>query len=84
MLMPGELFFGERVSDLHTLLGSCVAVTWWHAKRRIGGMCHYLLPCRQRAPGQPRDGKFGDEAIGIDIQPRHGFFVMRRFMAERL
>lgn len=63
--MPGELFFGERVSDLHTLLGSCVAVTWWHAKRRIGGMCHYLLPCRQRAPGQPRDGKFGDEAIGM-------------------
>lgn len=65
MLMPGELFFGEGVRDLHTLLGSCVAVTWWHPKRRIGGMCHYLLPSRQRPPGQPRDGKYGDEAIGM-------------------
>lgn len=65
MLMPGELFFGEGVSNLHTLLGSCVAVTWWHPKRRIGGMCHYLLPSRKREAGQPRDGKYGDEAIGM-------------------
>ena len=63
--MPGELFFGEGVANLHTLLGSCVAVTWWHPKRRIGGMCHYLLPSRSRPPGQPRDGKYGEEAIGM-------------------
>lgn len=63
--MPGELFFGEGVADLHTLIGSCVAVTWWHSRRRIGGMCHYLLPNRVRSPNVPRDGKFGEEAIGM-------------------
>ena len=65
MLMPGELFFGKDVACLHTLLGSCVAVTLWHPRLRIGGMCHYLLPGRNRPPNQPRDGKFGDEAIGM-------------------
>ena len=63
--MPGELFFGEGVANLHTLLGSCVAITWWHPKRRIGGMCHYLLPSRQRQANQSRDGKYGEEAIGM-------------------
>ena len=65
MLMPGELFFGEKVPVLRTLLGSCVAVTLWHPGRRIGGMCHYLLPGRTRGAGQARDGKFGDEALSM-------------------
>jgi chemotaxis protein CheD len=74
MVMPGELFFGRDVPCLRTLLGSCVAVTLWHPKRRIGGMCHYLLPGRQRSPDQPRDGKFGDEAVGmlVDALKRAG------------
>jgi chemotaxis protein CheD len=74
MLMPGELFFGTGVPLLRTLLGSCVAVTLWNPRRRMGGMCHYLLPGRQRAEGQPRDGKFGDEAIGmlVDALKRAG------------
>ena len=72
--MPGELFFGEQVASLRTLLGSCVAITLWHPRRRIGGMCHFLLPSRTRSPGQPRDGKFGDEAVGmlVDALKRAG------------
>lgn len=65
MLMPGELFFGKDVPCLRTLLGSCVAVTMWNHKMRIGGMCHFLLPSRTRPPNTPRDGKYGDEAIGM-------------------
>ncbi len=65
MLMPGELFFGTGVPLLRTLLGSCVAVTLWNPRRQVGGMCHYLLPSRTRVPNQPRDGKFGEEAIGM-------------------
>lgn len=65
MLMPGELFFGADVGCLRTLIGSCVAITLWHPRRRIGGMCHYLLPSRTRSSGQPRDGKYGDEAVGM-------------------
>jgi len=63
--MPGELFFGRDVPCLRTLLGSCVAVTLWNPKLRIGGMCHYLLPSRTRPANTPRDGKFGDEALGM-------------------
>ena len=72
--MPGELFFGAGVPCLRTLIGSCVAITLWHPRRRIGGMCHYLLPSRTRSPGTPRDGKFGDEAIGmlVDALKRAG------------
>jgi chemotaxis protein CheD len=62
MLLPGQLHFGQNVT-LKTLLGSCVALTLWHPERRIGGMCHYLLPTRARQPGMPLDGRFGDEAV---------------------
>jgi chemotaxis protein CheD len=65
MLMPGELFFGKDVPCLRTLLGSCVAVTLWNPRLRIGGMCHFLLPSRSRPANTPRDGKYGDEAIGM-------------------
>lgn len=40
---PGEWYFGGDYERLHTVLGSCVALTAWHPKLKIGGMCHYLL-----------------------------------------
>ncbi len=45
-LGPGEWYFGEAGCRVRTTLGSCVAFTLWHPKRRIGGMCHYMLPRR--------------------------------------
>lgn len=43
-LKPGELFFGDEKTRLRTILGSCVAITMWHPVRRMGGMCHFMLP----------------------------------------
>lgn len=63
MLMPGQLHFSNRVASLSTLLGSCVAITLWHPVRRLGGMCHYLLPSRKRTADQRLDGRYGDEAV---------------------
>lgn len=40
---PGEWYFGVEYERLHTVLGSCVALTAWHPALKIGGMCHYLL-----------------------------------------
>lgn len=40
---PGDWYFGSDYEKLHTILGSCVAITVWHPTLRIGGMCHYLL-----------------------------------------
>ncbi len=64
-LLAGQLYLGERATVVRTLLGSCVGITLWHPRRRIGGMCHYLLPERGRSPAAALDGRFGDEALEI-------------------
>lgn len=62
-LQPGEVYFGDRNTRIRTLLGSCVAITVWHARKKIGGMCHYLLPTRGRANNGELDGRYADEAV---------------------
>lgn len=50
-LKPGELYFGSEPTVVSTLLGSCVAITMYSARHRIGAICHALLPrCRNRQP----------------------------------
>ncbi|MBL8532348.1 MAG: chemotaxis protein CheD [Betaproteobacteria bacterium] len=61
-LMPGDLHFGPAPGRISTLLGSCVSIALWHPKRRMGGMCHYLLPSGRRRPGS-KPGAYADEAI---------------------
>jgi chemotaxis protein CheD len=68
VLMPGQMHMGHQVASLRTLLGSCVAITLWHPQRRIGGMCHFLLPNRQRRPGEEPDGRYGDEAVDAMVK----------------
>lgn len=64
-LNPGEFHFGAAPERIGTLLGSCVAVTLWHPRRHIGGMCHILLPGRTRQPAQALDGRYAGEAIEL-------------------
>ncbi|HSW03982.1 chemotaxis protein CheD [Aquabacterium sp.] len=73
LLQPGQWWFGGGATRVRTVLGSCVAVTLWHPRRQIGGMCHYLLPRRgsadRAAPeapgsaGDTSDGRYGDEVL---------------------
>ena len=65
-LAPGEFYFGGGYTRIHTLLGSCVAITMWHPKRHIGGMCHYLLPTRG-ANRRLAQGYFADEAVAMFV-----------------
>ena len=67
VLMPGQMHIGTHVGSVRTLLGSCVAITLWHPARRIGGMCHFLLPSRTRRAGEPADGRYGDEAVAAMV-----------------
>jgi chemotaxis protein CheD len=67
-LQPGEIYFGGSDTRIRTLLGSCVAFTVWHQSRRIGGMCHYLLPSRGRKPAGALDGRYADEALPLLLQ----------------
>lgn len=64
-LHPGEFYFGDPDTRIRTLLGSCVAITAWHPQRRIGGMCHYLLPTRGNACADAPEGRYADEAIEL-------------------
>ncbi len=62
-LQPGEFYFGDSDTRIRTVLGSCVAITLWHAQRRIGGMCHYMLPSRNRGADAALNGKYADDAL---------------------
>ncbi|GAA2879113.1 putative chemoreceptor glutamine deamidase CheD [Actinoplanes cyaneus] len=61
-LNPGDYHFGGADTRIHTVLGSCVSITLWHAGLRIGGMCHYLLP--GPCPGdEPLNARYADGAV---------------------
>lgn len=67
-LKPGEFQFGGGSTRLHTLLGSCVAITLWHPVLHIGGMCHFMLPSRGGQQASGLDGRYADEAMQLFMQ----------------
>jgi chemotaxis protein CheD len=49
-LKSAELHVSDKPSSVMTVLGSCLSVTMFHRKARVGAICHGLLPkCRERA-----------------------------------
>jgi chemotaxis protein CheD len=64
-LSPGELFVGDESFQIRTVLGSCVSITLWHPRLRIGGMSHFLLPTRGQGATGELDGRYGDEALQL-------------------
>lgn len=65
---PGEFFFCGSGSQIHTILGSCIAITLWHPILRVGGMCHFILPGKSTSQGghqagsEPK-GRYSDDAM---------------------
>lgn len=62
-LQPGDFYFGDKNTCIRTLLGSCVSIAMWHPTRLIGGMCHYLLPSREKNSTSSLDGRYAKEAM---------------------
>ena len=63
-LHPGDFHFAGQDTRIVTLLGSCVSITVWSPRLRVGGMCHFMLPSRGVIPeGASYDGRYGDEAM---------------------
>jgi chemotaxis protein CheD len=58
-LQPGELLVTQEPQWVITLLGSCVAVTMFHARFRLAAICHAMLP---KPHGKPVPGP-GPNAI---------------------
>lgn len=68
VIKAGEFHFGGGATRISTLLGSCVSITLWHPRRKIGGMCHYMLTERDRPPEAPLDGRYASEAFALFLQ----------------
>ena len=43
-----------------------MAITMWHPRQLIGGMCHYMLPsCPENKKGNSPNGRYADDVIGL-------------------
>jgi chemotaxis protein CheD len=62
-LMPGDCFVGDEQYRVRTLVGSCVSVTLWHRRLRVGAMSHFLLPGSSRRRDQAGAGTYGVDAM---------------------
>ena len=60
-LNPGDIGCGHKHEVFGTLLGSCVAITLWHPKRKIGSICHFVLPTIPDT--REFDGRYGTAAF---------------------
>lgn len=67
VLAPGEYAFGKSGVVIQTLLGSCVAFTFWHRQLRSGAMCHYMLPTRPVNRPAESSGRYGEEVLGAIV-----------------
>ena len=43
-LSPGDLLVVTTPSEITTILGPCVSVTFWCAHSHVGAICHAMLP----------------------------------------
>ena len=65
----GEAAHHSAPARLRTLLGSCVAVTLWHPRLAVGGMCHVVNARRRDSAalrvwgGEKPPAWFADEAV---------------------
>lgn len=62
-VFPGDLEVIQGKGKLVTILGSCISVTAWHPKLKVGAMCHYLVPLRHTAKSHLKDNHFGNLAL---------------------
>jgi chemotaxis protein CheD len=62
-LQPGEFYIARAPAILKTVLGSCVAVTFWSPSLRIGALCHGVLPKCPNDVGDDEGYRYVDFAI---------------------
>lgn len=67
VLHPGEYAVAAAGSRICTLLGSCVSITLWHPKLRIGAMSHFLLAQRGSPNKGLLDARYGEESLELMI-----------------
>lgn len=68
VLGAGDFHFAGGHTRISTLLGSCVSITLWHPRKRIGGMCHTMMTERIRAADGALDGRYASEAFDLFLR----------------
>jgi chemotaxis protein CheD len=66
-LCAGDFHFGSGIVRLKTVLGTCIAISMWHPQRRIGGLCHFMLPTRTSTGAQAPPGLYADEVMELFV-----------------
>lgn len=75
-LNSAEIVIAEDPATVTTVLGSCVAVTLFSPRTRLGTICHAVLPS-----GPDREpGKYVDQAVHYMID----FFREKKVVAEEI
>lgn len=62
-LQPGEWRIESETCAMKTLLGSCVGITFWHPRKRVGAMCHAMIPAGPDSVTTRARGRYVDLAI---------------------
>jgi chemotaxis protein CheD len=72
-LKPGEMVLSAQPMLITTLLGSCVAVTMFSPRLKLGAICHALLPrCnREESCCNHESGKYVECAIERMLEELH-------------
>jgi len=60
-LHPGQILIATEPTAVTTILGSCVSVCLYDAKRRVGGINHFVLP--NFVGRGPTSARFGNVAV---------------------
>jgi chemotaxis protein CheD len=68
-LKPAEICFTDHPALVVTVLGSCLSVTMYNRRKKLGGICHSLLP---RCPDKMTCAKgCGNAFKYVDCSIRH-------------
>jgi|GEM_PF-184985 len=69
-LKPAEIHMTDRPSIVKTVLGSCVSVTLFNRRLKVGAICHGMLPhCKQKP--ECKDGGCAECFKYVECSIRH-------------
>ena len=68
-ISPGEYHCSKQDCYISTVLGSCIAITLWDSRNKIGGMNHFMLASTSRECSISDDiaGRFGEYSMELLI-----------------
>ena len=81
-LKPGELFVCREPSVVTTLLGSCVSVTMFHPRLKLGAICHALLPKPGGAEHNPQAPNDPFKYVSLVIPAMREIFLLHHVLPE--